>query len=115
MPAATPDDRKRRAFICALALTGCRVKTLSKIRMKHLDLADGVLYLDAREVSTKFSKSFITPFMPVGGDFETEFRELILYLRDELNFAADAPVFPKSSTKSVPGTGFVNAGLSHEF
>lgn len=27
----------------------------------------------------------------------------------------DAPVFPKSSTKSVPGTGFVNAGLSHGF
>lgn len=115
MPAATPDDRKRRAFICALVLTGSRVKTLSMVRMKHVDLADGVLYLDAREVPTKFSRSFITPFMPVGDDFETEFRNWILYLRDELNFAPDAPVFPKPSTKSVPGAGFVNAGLSHEF
>ena len=38
------------------------------MKLKHVDLAAGAVYQDAREVKTKFSKSFTTFFFPVGDD-----------------------------------------------
>jgi hypothetical protein len=38
------------------------------MRIKHIDVDQGRVDQDAREVKTKFSKSFATWFFPVGND-----------------------------------------------
>jgi integrase/recombinase XerD len=38
------------------------------MRLKHVDLAAGSVFQDARDVKTKFSKTFTTFFFPVGDE-----------------------------------------------
>src|SRR4051812_27749809 len=40
---------------------------MSSLKVKHIDLAEGGVDHDAREVATKNSKTFPTFFLPVGG------------------------------------------------
>jgi len=46
-----------------------------------VDLAAGSVFQDAREVNTKFSKSFTTYFFPVGSEVRQIFDAWINYLR----------------------------------
>ncbi len=45
------------------------------MKLKHVDLAGGSVYQDAREVKTKFSKTFTTYFFPVGEDVRADRRQ----------------------------------------
>lgn len=96
MPAGTDIERRDRAIIAATVLTGARDGALASIKIKHIDLQQGVLYQDAREVRTKASKSFPTYFFPVGDDFRDIFVGWIEFLRTERHFGFDDPVFPAS-------------------
>ncbi|MDO8939524.1 MAG: hypothetical protein Q7U98_10220 [Methylicorpusculum sp.] len=40
------------------------------MKLKHVDLAANCIFQDAREVKTKFCKSFTTYFIPVGDDIQ---------------------------------------------
>ncbi len=40
------------------------------MKLKHVDLKKGCVYQDAREVKTKFSKTFTTYFFPVGEEVQ---------------------------------------------
>ena len=41
-------------------LTGARDGARASFKLRHIDIADGKIDQDAREVRTKFSKSFVT-------------------------------------------------------
>jgi integrase len=56
---------------------------------------------DARQVKTKFSKSFTTWFFPVGADIRLIVLDWIDYLRREKLWGLDDPLFP--ATKVVVG------------
>ena len=43
------------------------------MKLKHVDLKEGCVQQDAREVRTKFSKTFVTYFFSVGD----EIREIV--------------------------------------
>src|SRR5262249_42903130 len=58
---------------------------------------------DAREVKTKFSKSFATWFFPVGEDIRRIVVDWVTYLRQEKLWGLDDPLFP--ATKIVVGDG----------
>lgn len=47
-------------------MTGARDSAIASMKLKHVDLKEGCVYQDAREVKTKFSKTFVTYFFPVG-------------------------------------------------
>ena len=64
MPSATEIERRNR--IHAL-LTGARDSAIASMKLKHVDLVAGCVHQDARDVKTKFSKTFMTYFFPVGG------------------------------------------------
>src|SRR5262245_53228535 len=68
MPAATEIERRDRALIAFTILTGARDGAIASLKLKHIDTGQGRLDQDARQVKTKFSKSFTTWFFPVGGD-----------------------------------------------
>jgi len=112
MPAATVLERRDRALIAFTAITGARVNALASFRLRHVDLEAGKVEHDAREVRTKFAKSFPTYFMPVGGEaleiVEQWIGELV---RDHLWGPAD-PLFPATEVGLDENGGFVGKGLA---
>jgi integrase/recombinase XerD len=64
------------------------------LKLKHVDLNAGTVFQDAREVKTKFRKSFTTTFFPVGDDIRQIVLDWIAYLRDVLLWGNDDPIFP---------------------
>ena len=94
MPAATAVERRNRAIIAFTILTGARDGAIASMKLKHVDLDQQLVEHDAREVRTKFSKSFPTYFFPVGDDIRDIVAEWMAFLRTELLFGFDDPLFP---------------------
>jgi integrase len=101
MPAATEIERRDRALVAFTILTGARDGAIASLKLKHVDIDQRRLDQDARQVNTKFSKSFVTWFFPVGSDVEQVVREWVHYLRQEKLWGLDDPLFP--ATKIVVG------------
>lgn len=114
MPAATDIEKRNRALIAFAILTGARDGALSSFKLKHIDLAEGVVHQDARDVRTKASKSFSTWFFPVGGDALTILKGWCAYLRESLLWGDDDPLFPKTQIGLSEEGGFCAVGLSRE-
>ena len=66
MPTGSDVERRDRALVAFFLLTGARDGAVISLKLKHVDLVEGRLIQDAREVRTKFSKTFVTYFFPVG-------------------------------------------------
>jgi integrase len=106
MPAETDAERRDRAIVALLLLTGVRVSALISLKLKHV-LANGTgIYQDAREVKTKFAKSFPTYFMPVGDDIRDIFSKYVGFLTVERLWGADDALFPRTA---------VAVGGEHQF
>jgi len=114
MPAGTEIERRNRALVAFTLLTGARDRAIASLRLKHVDLIAGCINQDAREVSTKFSKTFITFFFPVGEEIRAMVSEWVSYLRDEKLWGNDDPLFPSTLVALGPDRQFAAAGLSRE-
>lgn len=66
MPDATDMDRRNKALFAFKLLTEARDGAATTLRLKRIDLAQGCVHQDARDVKTRFAKTFITTFFPVG-------------------------------------------------
>jgi integrase len=94
MPCRTEIERRNRALVVFTLLTGARDSVIASMKLKHVDLATGSVYQDAREVNTKFSKTFTTYFFPVGDEIRRIIEDWLNYLRQEKLWGNDDPVFP---------------------
>ena len=83
VPATSDIDRRNRALIAFTILTGARDGAIATFKLRHVDLDDSQLDHDAREVDTKFSKSFVTWFFPVGDDIRAVVADWVVHLRTE--------------------------------
>jgi integrase len=110
MPSRTDCEKRDRALIACTALTGIRVAALVSLKLIRGDRAG--IDQDARDVATKFGKSFPTFFFHVGGEVRTIFLEWVDYLGRELLFGEEDPLFPASEQKSGPERQLVVVGLS---
>ena len=114
MPATTVIEQRNRALVTFTLITGCRDRAMVSLKLKHVDLAKALVNLDAREVETKFSKSFVTYFMPVGDDIRAIFDEWIVTLiKDHLWGPAD-PLFPATLIGIDNEGSFRAIGLKRE-
>jgi len=111
MPAGTEIEKRNRALVAFTLLTGARDSAIASMKLKHIDLVTGCVNQDAREVETKFSKTFTTYFFPVGEEIQQIVAEWVAYLRNEKLWGNDDPIFP--STRVVVGAShqFETAGL----
>jgi integrase len=114
MPETTDIERRDRALIAFTLLTGARDGALASFKLKHVDLAQGRLDQDAREVNTKFSKTFPTWFFPVGGDALAIVTHWIGYLRTDLLWGDADALFPATRMAIGDSGGFVAAGLDRK-
>jgi integrase len=111
MPATTEVERRNRALICFTILTGARDGAVASFKLRHIDTAEGKIDQDAREVRTKFSKSFVTTFFPVGDDIRAEVVDWVSYLRCGKLWGLDDPLFPMTKVAVGTDSRFAAIGL----
>lgn len=113
MPDTTEIERRNKALFAFLMITGARDGAISSFRLKHIDLVEGAVFQDARDVRTKGAKTFTTYFLPVDRSYRDCFEEWVRYLREDRLFGYDDPVFPSPEMGRVQG-GFAVVGLKRE-
>jgi len=112
MPSETDIERRNRALLAFTLLTGARDSAIASMKLKHVDLAAGCVSQDAREVKTKFSKTFETFFFPVGDEIHEIVADWVLYLRNEKLWGNDDPLFPATRIAQGAEWQFETSGLT---
>jgi integrase/recombinase XerD len=113
MPSATPLQRRDKALFAFLLLTGARDGAIASLRLKHIDLVQQCVYQDARDVKTKFAKTFATTFFPVDPEYLLCFRDWVEFLGKDQLFGPGDALFPKPLMGLDDG-GFACLGLSRD-
>lgn len=111
MPSSNELERRDRALIAFTILTGARDKAIASLKLKHIDLTNSLVVQDAREVDTKFSKTFETVFFPVGQEIQDIVIDWVEYLRKVLLWGEDDPLFPATASGLDNEGNFCSAGF----
>lgn len=114
MSASTEIERRDRALVAFTILTGARDGAIASFKLGHIDIAESKIDQDAREVRTKFSKSFVTNFFPVGDDIRAVVADWVAYLRTEKLWGLDDPLFPATKVAVGDNLRFAAAGLDRK-
>lgn len=113
MPESDEVERRDKAIFAFLMLTGARDGAAASLRLKHVDLFEGRVFQDGREVRTKSGKTIETWFYPVDSMYRTAFEAWVVHLREERHFGPADALFPKLAV-GVRERRFTRLGLSRE-
>ena len=113
MPDGNEVERRDRAIFAALMLTGARDGALASLRLGHVDLIEGKITQDGREVRTKAGKSFETWFFPVDEMYLACFEGWVRHLREARLYGPTDALFPRLEVGTVERR-FAVTGLSRE-
>lgn len=114
MPSGTDTERRDRALVALLLLTGMRDAAVVSLKLHHISIERGHIFQDPREVKTKFSKPIETFFFPVGDDVRELLEDWVRYLKRERLFGPTDPLFPKTLVQPNEERNFAVQGLSRE-
>jgi len=111
MPKSTDIELRNRALLAFTILTGARDRATASMNLKHIDLLDGRIDQDGREVKTKYRKTFHTYFFPVGEEITRIIKDWVIYLREVKLWGNEDPLFPSTQLASGRSKGFEVIGL----
>lgn len=114
MPADMDIELRNRALFAFTILTGIRDNAIASLKLKHIDLEQGCVDQDAREVNTKFRKTIHTDFFAVGDEIRQIVIDWVSYLRKEKLWSNDDPLFPKTQIAVGSSQQFEVIGLKRE-
>ncbi|MEQ8734916.1 MAG: tyrosine-type recombinase/integrase [Rhodospirillaceae bacterium] len=114
MPAGTDIEKRDRALVAFITLTGARDGAVVSFKLKHVDPLEGLVWQDGRDVATKNSKTFDTYFFPVGEDIREIFTNWIDHLKTTLLWGYDDPLFPATDVGAGNDGGFRALGLKRK-
>ena len=114
MPCGTEVERRNRALVAFVLLTGARDRAVASFKLAHIDVTAETVYHDARDVKTKNSKTFTTNFFPVGDDVRRIVVEWVEYLRTEKLWGNDDPLFPATAVRPDASRRFVVTGITRD-
>jgi integrase len=114
MPEGSEIERRNRALVAFTLLTGARDSAIASMKLKHVDLVERCVHQDAREVKTKFSKTFTTFFFPVGEEVEQVVAGWVRFMREEKLWGNDDPLFPATRIALGATRQFEAAGLDRQ-
>ena len=114
MPHKTEIEKRNRALIAFTIFTGARDSTIASFKIKHINCDAEIVFQDAKEVKTKFSKTFTSYFFPVGDDIKRIVSDWINYLTQDLLFGNEDPLFPKTHVVNNKNKKFEASGLKQE-
>ena len=112
MPAGTDIELRNRAVVAFTLLTGVRDGAIASLKLKHVDVKEKLVIQDAREVRTKFSKTFTTWFFPVDEDILEIVIDWVAHLRNDKLFGDGDPLFPATHVGLGEDNSFRADGLS---
>lgn len=115
MPSATDIEKRNRALVAFILLTGARDSAVASLKLKHVDLAGHLVHQDARDVKTKFSKTFTTYFFPVGDNIRQIVEEWVNFLLTEKLWGNEDPLFPRTLVEVGTSGHFEPVGLERAF
>ena len=104
MPTETLCDRRDRAIVAFMYLTGIRVNAVASLCLKHVDVVARSVFQDANVVRVKFSKSQVTSFFPVGDHIEQIVTDWVAELTAR-GYVPGEPLFQKNGELSATGDG----------
>src|SRR5262249_20684286 len=107
-------DVRNRAVIAFTLLSGARDGAIASLKLKHVDVGEGKLVQDAREVHTKFAKTFTTWFFPVGDDIRQIVADWFDFLTSKRLFGPVDPLFPATEVVQDQDYQFQAGGLSRQ-
>lgn len=113
IPATTDIERRDRALMAFIAITGARDRAVASMKLRHVDLAEGCVHQDGRDVQTKFAKTFDTWFFPVWPEGRSIVEGWVRHLRTDLLLGDDAPLFPATRVELDHNRSFKAVGLSN--
>ena len=111
MPSTSPMEKRNRALMAFTILTGARDSAIASMKLKHVDLVEGSVFQDARDVKTKFSKTFTTHFFPVGNDVTAILKDWVAFLQIGLLWGNNDPLFPATRIEVGAARKFEAVGL----
>ena len=114
MPTNTEIEQRNRALIAFTLLTGARDGAIASVKLKHINLDEDCFFQDARDVKTKFSKTFTTFFFPVGDEIRQILVDWIIYLKVQKLWGNDDPLFPMTNISVGASQQFEANGLKRE-
>jgi integrase len=114
MPADSELDRRDRAMMAMLLLTGMRDAALIGLKMRDVDTARRYIFQDPRHAQTKFRKPIHTFLLVIEGAVDQIFFEWIQFLQTEKQFGPDDPVFPKTKVAQGREQSFEAVGFGRE-
>ena len=114
MPSNTALEKRNRCLIAFTLATGARDGAIASFKLKHVDLIEGSVFQDARDVNTKFSKTFTTYFYPVGADVFNIIHDWVDYLRNERLWGNDDPLFPSTDVRQGKNKTFEAVDIKKE-
>lgn len=103
MPEGTELQHRDKAIFAFLILTGARDGAVASFKLKHINLVDGHVFQDGREVKTKNSKTFTATFYPVDPSYLDCFTRWVNFLRNDKFFGPEDALFPKPERRLVAG------------
>ena len=112
MSAGSEIEQRNRALIALTLLTRARDGATASLKLKHIDIGEGRLIQDAREVKTKFSKTFTTYFLPVGDDVHAIVTQWVNHLLTKKLWGPDDPLFPATQVALGEARQFEACGLA---
>jgi integrase len=114
LPTRTVVERRDRALVAFAALTGARASALVSFQLRHVNLEGHHVEQDARQVRTKFAKSFRTYFMPACKGALEIFQAWFDELQAQHLWGPADPLFP-ATEMGLGNTGdFEPVGLARE-
>ena len=114
MPEGDKYQMRDKALFAFLMLTGARISAVATLRLKHINLFDGHVFQDGREVATKNAKTIDTWFLPVEPLYRDCFVRWVAFLREVELFGDSDPIFPKTDIGIRDGK-FARFGLARAF
>jgi site-specific recombinase XerD len=112
MQTSSAVELRNRALLACLLLTGSRVKALTDLKLKHVLPGCMGISFDAREVETKGSKTFVTYFYRLADDVQAMLVAYFDYLRTQLGWRPEDPLFPRTKQTATREHGFEVTGLA---
>lgn len=95
MPHENFIQRRDRALLAFLLLSGARISAALSLQLRHIDLENRTVFQDARIVKTKNAKTMHTAWFPVGVEIEGIFTSWVKELHDSAS-TNSAPLFPRA-------------------
>ncbi len=116
MPEQTDVQKRDRALMAFLGITGMRDAALVSLRLKDVDIEKRTIWQDPKHVKTKFRKSIVTALVPIDPELERIVVDWLAYAKDVLGMDSASPVFPATCVEQNPANlTFENKGLSKAF